>query len=90
MFPQKYWKFYFSLSIVLLKENLAQSLTPIYVGGNLKRLLESLGNQTITHLFISSQSNYHAVIHTHLLESVFLLNGGCPSVGSKEQSLAKT
>ena len=34
----------FCLSIVVLKENPAQPLTPIYVGGNLKRLLESLGS----------------------------------------------
>jgi hypothetical protein len=45
MFPQKYWKVPFTVSIVALKERLAQSLTSIYVEVNLQRLLESPGSQ---------------------------------------------
>jgi len=71
----------FCLSIVVLKENLAQSLTPVYVGGNLKRLVKAWEAETVAHLFLSSPSNSCAAVHPHLSESTFPLNGGCPSLG---------
>lgn len=40
----KILKFSFSLCIAGLKERLTQSVTPIYVGDNLEKTLESLGS----------------------------------------------
>lgn len=60
----KILKFSFSLCIAVLKERFTQSVTPIYVGDNLKKPLESLGSQEY-HTSAQWLSVYVPYSHSH-------------------------